>query len=52
MLSIFYWIFLVLALLVGGWAWWPTSRQSVGAWVLVLLLFVIIGIRLFPVPLH
>jgi len=52
LLPIFFWIFYVLAVIFGCLAWWPTSRQSAGAWLLLLICLFLMGIRLFPVPLH
>ena len=51
-LSLFYWIIMLLWFVLGAWVNYPNVAKAYVPSILLFLLMVIIGIRLFPLSLH
>ncbi len=47
-----YWILILLALVGGLWATWPAQPKLAGGTLLLFILLVLIGYRLFGPPIH
>lgn len=51
MLAILYWVFLVLAVAIGGY-WNRDNYGYLGGFGIAIVLFIIIGLKVFPVNLN
>ena len=49
--AIAFWVVMLVGLIVGGWGLYPFGRPSC-CWIVVALLFIILGLAQFGAPLH